>query len=200
MADSKKIAEGISNSTPNSEKRIEVPTEFYVFVATVYGEAFGCGEEAWKAVGNVIFNRIGRYDWKKFKTMMGIIKSTGFDAYTSGHKELIKTIDVKNPKYKQLYSIAYSYLVNKSEKSDKTIDRMKEALKPIYDREEKDNTDDCVYFYSPKLQSIMHKRKPLTYRAKPEFLDNKGLIKHTIAGVNEDKFSFYYYNKKEPRQ
>jgi hypothetical protein len=152
--------------------------EFKIMVATIYGEAANSSEIAWKAIAHVIMNRVGYREWKEHKTPKEVIKNTGFDAYT-----------YKNEPYKK----AYKYMSNTSRKNNENIERMIEAVRPIYIGKEKDITDGAVLYYSPEAQKDLHKEKPSKYKERPSW--NFDIIKEAnIDGLRDtDDFKFYKY-------
>lgn len=145
---------------------------FNIFVATIYGEAANQSPASWKAIANVIMNRIkqGR-EWKKYKTPVEIIRNTGFDAYTQ-----------KN----QPYTTAYNYLQNGTETPQGSkIDLLKITVKSIYDGTAADNTQDSVLYYSPKAQEKLYKKRPSW---------NFTLLEEVkVPGAEQDDFKFFRY-------
>lgn len=147
-------------------------TDFFIFVSTIYGEAAGQSAASWKAIGNVITNRIkqGR-EWKKYKTPVEIIQNTGFDAYTQ-----------KNTPYKE----AYNYLANGVETPNaKKIDLLKKTVAPIFEYGGSDNTNGAVLYYSPKAQEKLYGKPP------PWNFDLLEEVK--VVGAESDDFKFYKY-------
>lgn len=55
----------------------QLTDEEKLFIQTIYGEADNSSEASWKAIANVIMNRVGKYDWKKYKTPAEVIKKSG---------------------------------------------------------------------------------------------------------------------------
>lgn len=75
----------------DSVKYLDLSEEEKLLVATVCGEAIGEGELGWKAVTNVIMNRV---DSKYFSdSVTEVIQNTGFDAYTYQTSEYRKAMD-----------------------------------------------------------------------------------------------------------
>ena len=74
---------------PQDEPSEKLDEEFILFVATVYGEACGQSEAAWKAVASVIMNRVGNkrflYDSAGYMQVphdvKAVIKTGGFDIH-----------------------------------------------------------------------------------------------------------------------
>lgn len=150
--------------------------EFRLFVAIVYGEANGCSEAAWRAVGHVIMNRVGNYEWLKMKTVTAVItQKYGFEAYNKKH-----------------FNIADKYLNNasKEQTTDKLIDRMVEVLKPVYNNTDPDNTYGSILYFSPKAQKALK-------RTRPYWADSNKLIEVKVDGLEgTDDFKFYKYKSK----
>lgn len=147
--------------------------ELIIFVATIYGEAAGQSPASWKAIANVIKNRLkqGR-EWKKYKTPLEIIQHTNFDAYTT-----------KNTPYKQ----AYDYLSGKSKTvpSSARIDAVKKAVEPIYFDQEEDTTNGAVLYYSPRAQQALYGHPPKW---------NFSLLEEVkVSGTEADDFKFFRY-------
>lgn len=147
-------------------------TDFFIFVSTIYGEAAGQSPASWRAIANVIINRIkqGR-EWKKYKTPVEIIQNTGFDAYIQ-----------KNMPYKE----AYNYIANGAQTPNaKKIELLKSTVEPIFEGSEPDNTNGAVLYYSPKAQEKLY--------GKPPSWNFDLLEEVKVAGAESDDFKFYKY-------
>ena len=151
--------------------------EEITILTTLYGEAAGCTEVAWKAIANVIMNRVGVREWSKYETPLEIIKYTGFDAYTNPN----------NP-----YKEAQEYFENRDYSSDR-IERLIEAVLPILRGEEEDITNNAVLYYSPKAQEELHKKYPEKYPKRPKWAESDALEEVTIEGAENDDLKFYRY-------
>lgn len=142
-----------------------------IFVATICGEAIGCGINACKAVAWVIVNRIGVREWKKYKSAVSVIKNSGFDGY--GSKQ---------------YNKAMKYLDNRNAngRDNKTYENIIAAVMPIYKNHRKkkfrkyyDISQGAVLFYSP-------------YISAPKW--NYSVLERVyISGVSSKDFIFYKY-------
>lgn len=150
--------------------------EFELLVAIVYGEANSCSDVAWRAVGHVIMNRIGNHEWSKLNTVTAIItQKYAFEAY-----------------HKTQFNIAEKYLVNKTEnkKPDILIERMKEILKPVYNKTDPDNTSGAILYFSPKAQKALGREKPV-------WASSSKLMEVKVDGLEaKDDFKFYKYKPK----
>ncbi|BAK76212.1 peptidase M23 [Pseudogulbenkiania sp. NH8B] len=147
-------------------------TDFFIFVSTIYGEAAGQSPASWKAIANVITNRIkqGR-EWKKYKTPVEIIQNTGFDAYTQ-----------KNTPYKE----AYDYIANGAQTPNaQKIELLKSTVESIFEGGGPDNTNGAVLYYSPKAQEKLY--------GKPPSWNFDLLEEVKVAGTESDDFKFYKY-------
>jgi len=144
-----------------------------LFVAIVYGEANGCSEAAWRAVGHVIMNRVGNKEWSKLKTVTAIItQKYAFEAYN-----------------KKQFNIVEKYLHNNSRDKlpDKLIDRMIEVLDPVYNKKDPDNTNGAILYFSPKAQESLR-------RNKPNWASSNKLTEVKVEGLEAtDDFKFYKY-------
>jgi hypothetical protein len=158
------------------ENKSKVPAdEFKKFVAIVYGEANICSETAWIAIGHVIVNRVGKFDWARCKTVTQVIlQRNAFEAYGKNN-----------------YSTAYKYLSQntKNNKSNPLIDRMIEVLRPVYDGDDTDITSGAVLYYSPKTQKALGRKKPNWNYALLDEVKIEGL-------EATDDFKFYKYKNK----
>ncbi len=169
----------VEKEKEDEEEEEELTEEFKIFVATVNGEAGGCSVTAWKAVAHVIMNRVGVTRWSRFKTVIDIIKKTGFDAY-------------KDP-------LCFSYikakkkLDDKSYKNDRHLTNLITAIKPIYNKEEPDFTNGANQYYSPKAQRAGHKKNPKRYlHEDPIWATNGEFERLSIDGLKEtDDFIFF---------
>lgn len=158
------------------EKLNELSEELRLFIATIYGEADASSEYAWEAIANVIMNRVGKKDWKKYDTVTKVIISSGFDAYTQ-----------KNLPYK----IAESYLKNRTG-NNKRIENMIKIVSNVYYKKIIDITNNAVLYYSPKAQTALHKKYPSKYKETPCW-NFKLLEEIKIKGAEKDDFKFYKY-------
>jgi len=147
--------------------------ELTIFVATIYGEAAGHSPASWKAIANVIRNRLrqGR-EWKQYKSVLDIIQHTQFDAYTK-----------KNAPYKQ----AYDYLTgaNRHAPDGQRIEAVRHAVEPIYFDDERDTANGAVLYYSPRAQEALYQRRPKW--------DFALLEEVSIPGAEKDDFKFFRY-------
>ena len=82
-----------------------------LFVATVAGEMIGEAEITWKIVANVIMNRVGKREWKKYTTVTDVIKYSGFDAYSKNTTEFQKAKQYLNSRGVQT-NTRYENLIN----------------------------------------------------------------------------------------
>ncbi len=173
------INENLKESIKNdSDKNIneELNEELKIFIATIYGESAASSEIAWEAIANVIMNRVGEKEWKKYDTVEKIIKYTGFDAYT-----------LKNTPYK----IAESYLKNRTGNNLK-IEKLINIVINIYYNEKPDITNGALLYYSPKAQETLHNKYPNKYLKTPKW--NFSLLEEIkIKGAEKDDFKFYKY-------
>lgn len=171
---------------PQDEPSEKLDEEFILFVATVYGEACGQSEAAWKAVASVIMNRVGNkrflYGPKGHKkipvTVQKVIETGGFDAYQD------KTIQFSKAKK----------LLKEGSPSPR-IRQLIKSIKPIYDKKETVTTD-AVMYYSPKTQHQLHLKVPEKYDETPGWHFDE-IQSVTIPGMNiSDDFLFYRYKRK----
>lgn len=154
--------------------------EFNQLVATVYGEAATESKASWRAIGHVVMNRVGRREWKKYKTVSAVLKNSGFDAYGQN-----------------MYSDAMKALGgDKSKKVDwKKLNEMREVLTPVYNRTDQDNTSNAVLYYSPKAQKALHKKFPDKYKSETPCWVNDKTEEVKVSGCENDDFAFYRYRK-----
>jgi peptidoglycan hydrolase-like protein with peptidoglycan-binding domain len=160
--------------------------EFQLFVCTVYGEAAGCTEFAWRAIGHVIMNRLHDSGEKYLapsayrESVTSIITQSGFDAYAQMNEPFLS---------------ADTYFKNgKNPKNDK-LDKMIVVLEPIYQKSEADTTNGAVLYYSPKAQAEFHKENPERYSEKPRWKFEE-LQEVPIAGLDQEKDDFKFYKYK----
>lgn len=172
-SDEKTASDKLTSRKAFNETKVKQADEFNMFVAVIYGEANTCSEAAWRAVGHVIMNRVGKHEWSKFKTVTSIItQKYGFEAYGNNH-----------------FNIAYAYLNNKaSDKApNKLIDRMVSVLRTVYDGTDSDNTYGAVLYFSPKAQKALE-------RKEPTWAKNNKLIEVKVDGLEvSDDFRFFKY-------
>ncbi|MFA9466988.1 MAG: RHS repeat-associated core domain-containing protein [Velocimicrobium sp.] len=64
---------------------IKLTKEQKLLITTVYGEAANCSEASWEAIANVIMNRVGTREWKKYDTVTDVIENSGFDCNTTNY-------------------------------------------------------------------------------------------------------------------
>ena len=163
-------ADALSNS------KTKLTQEQKLLIATVYGEASNCSEASWRAVANVIMNRVGTGEWKKYDTVTKVIKYTGFDAYTHPN----------NP-----YKTAENYL-NHRDGSNAELEELIRIVLDVYNGKSKDNTNGAVLYYSPKAQARLHKANPQLYPSKPSWNFNV-LQEVKVKGAENDDLKFYRY-------
>lgn len=162
--------------TDDSDVREELSEELKILIATIYGEADASSEQAWEAIANVIMNRVGKREWKKYDTVKKVIIYSGFDAYT-----------FKNTPYK----IATAYLNNRNGKN-KRIEKMIEIVSDVYYKKNSDTTNGSILYYSSKAQAALHKKYPSKYKETPKWNFNV-LEEIKVKGAEKDDFKFYKY-------
>lgn len=123
----------ISNTL--STKKTSLTSDEKIFIATVAGEAIGENEITWKAVANVIKNRVGYKEWRNYSNTTDIIKNTGFDGYQSNQ-----------------YNLCMNYLNNRTGK-DTLYENLINTVLPIINNKETDCTKNSVLFYNPSVCS-----------------------------------------------
>lgn len=167
----------ISEPTESASATTITSREFNLLVATVYGEAGNSSVVAWKAIASVILNRIDYREWKKQKSVLDVIKNTGFDAYWQHTNQ---------------FKIASDYLENIYNKKNRVIDKIVTEVKNIY-LEKEEPIKDIVLYFSPKAQKILNKKYPQLYSEKPKW--NFDLLTEVkIKGLmSDDDFKFYKY-------
>lgn len=148
-----------------------------LFVTTIYGEAASCSEYSWQAIANVIINRIGTREWKKYTTVSEVIKYTGFDAYNN-----------PNDPFRE----AEKYFENRDFTNEK-IEKMINIVIPIYRGCVEDITGGAVLYYSPKALKKLHEENPQKYTKEIPDWDFSKLDQVTITGMENDDFLFYRY-------
>jgi hypothetical protein len=163
----------------------KISKEFKLLVSTVYGEAAGCSETAWRTIGHVIMNRLHDSGCKYFapasyrESVTSVISQSGFDAYTQKNKP---------------YLSASAYFDNERKPLNNNLEKMIKLLKPIYDKTETDFTNGAVLYYSPRAQEIFHKENPNMYPEKPRWkFDELQEIAIPSLDLNKDDFKFYKY-------
>ncbi|MBE6912597.1 MAG: RHS repeat-associated core domain-containing protein [Ruminococcaceae bacterium] len=160
---------GVKKENVLKDKKTYLSEEECIMVCTVYGEAANCSIESWMAIANVIENRVGQREWKKYKSAEAVIKKTGFDAYTS-----------KNTPYRQ----AEEYLKNR-DGTNKHIEKCIGIVLGVHRGILPDNTNGAVLYYSPKAQEKLYGRRPSW--------DFSQLIEVEVAGGENDDLKFYKY-------
>ena len=143
----------------------QLTEEQKVFIATIAGESIGQGSVAWEAVSNTVINRIGVYDWARYKTAFEVIKNTGYEGY--GSREYVKAMEYlsKRSGDNQLYESLIS------------------TVMPIYDRKVGDITEGAQLFYSPNKMSDGE---------RPSW--NFSLLEEVrIDGIDPNDFRFFRY-------
>lgn len=148
-----------------------------LLVTAIYGEAADCSKNAWEAIANVIMNRVGTHEWKKYTNPVDIIKYTGFDAYNN-----------PNEPYRQ----AKVYFENRDYSNSK-IEEMVQTVIPILRGEAEDITGGCVLYYSPEAQKALHKEYPQAYPEVPGWTQSPKVEYVEIDGLENDDFKFYRY-------
>lgn len=129
-----------------------------------------------------MMNRVGIREWRKYESVFDVIKNSGFDAYTYRNSP---------------YRVAEDYLENRDEyikngKVNEIIENMIKVVGDVYYENTDDTTDGAVLYYSPKTQSIMHKKNPKLYKAVPPW--NFDALKEVIVkGAENDDFRFFKY-------
>ncbi|MGR6874561.1 hypothetical protein ACU6U9_20225 [Pseudomonas sp. HK3] len=158
---------------------IDYSEEFKLLIATIYGEAAGSSEAAWKSIACVIMNRIGVREWRRHKTVSDVITKTGFDAYSHNTP---------------LFKNALALLNKKASKADeKIIMRIANTVHGMYVKEESDITNNAVLYFSPNAQAALHKSKPSMYKEKPPW-DFSVIEEVPILELsNNDDFKFFKY-------
>ncbi|MEL4106285.1 kelch repeat-containing protein [Oscillospiraceae bacterium WX1] len=166
-----------ANGNDNSSKYSTLTDEEKLIITTVYGEAGDCSASAWEAVANVIMNRVGTREWKKYDTVTKVIKYTGFDAYTYPNSA---------------YKAAMNYLNNRDGSNAKLESLIKIVL-DVYNGGTPDNTNGAVLYYSPRAMEALHDRDPKQYpNTKPSW--NFDVLQEvTVKGAEKDDFKFYKY-------
>ncbi|WP_010681102.1 RHS repeat-associated core domain-containing protein, partial [Acetivibrio cellulolyticus] len=162
-----------SKGTGNSE----LTEEQILMIKTVYGEAANCSEASWEAVANVIMNRVGTREWKKYDTVTKVIKNSGFDAYTNPNDP---------------YKTAEKYLNNR-DGSNAKLEKLISIVLDVYNGKSEDNTNGAVLYYSPKAQAALHKKFPKSYPSLvPPWVNDK-VQEVKVSGAEKDDFKFYRY-------
>lgn len=150
-----------------------------LFVTTIFGEAGYCSEVAWQAVANVIMNRVGKYDWKKYTTPVEVIKYSGFTAYNSPNEP---------------FREAKSYFEER-DYSNEQIEKMIEIVIPIFRGKGEDITNNAIAYYSPNAQKALHEKYPEKYPEIPNWTLSQTVEKVEIDGLKNDDFQFYKYKQ-----
>lgn len=148
-----------------------------LLVTTIFGEAGYCSEVAWQAVANVIMNRVGKYDWKKYTTPVEIVKYTGFSAYSNPNEP---------------FREAKAYFEER-DYSNEQIEKMIEIVIPIFRGKGEDITNNAIAYYSPNAQKALHEKYPEEYPEIPSWVLSPTVEKVEIDGLENDDFQFYKY-------
>ena len=146
--------------------------EFKNFVATIAGEAGGCGVTTWKVVAHCIKNRLGFAEWIDAENI-GAYLIKDFDALTDQTGPVKKVINE----------------MNKGTISKHTQDII-DAVYPIYQGIEEDFTNGVVLYFSPNAQALFHKNNPSKYKAVPDFINSKTEVV-SIKGTENDDMRWY---------
>jgi len=143
-----------------------------LFIATIAGESIGQGETAWRAVGNVIMNRVSdnKHEWKNLNSVSDVIKEPwAFTSYTR-----------KEPQY----ALTMEYLNNRTGESALYEDLISTVL-PVYNRSVEDNTGGAQLFYSP---GAMVPRGSI-----PPWSISSEVVELKVPGISANNFRFYKY-------
>jgi len=140
-----------------------------LFVATVAGEMIGEAEITWKIVANVIMNRVGKREWKKYTTVTDVIKYSGFDAYSKNTTEFQK---------------AKQYLNSRGAQTNTRYENLINIVLPIYRKQTTDITNGAQLYYSPKSMTPTG--------SKPAW-DFSQLEEITFSGVDQNTIKVYRY-------
>jgi murein DD-endopeptidase MepM/ murein hydrolase activator NlpD len=164
---------------------MSIDKNFVIFASTIYGEACGQSTASWKAIANVIMNRVGIREWKKYSTPAEVAKYSGFDACTQ-----------RTPNYKHAENQINA--VNAiDEIKDGLVKKLAIAVLPIYENREEDFTNGCQLYYSPKAQKALHEKNPAAYTSiKPKWAKSELLEQIVVPGTEKDDFAWYRYKKK----
>ncbi len=167
---------------------------FYLFVATVYGEAGGVRhgrEAAWRAVGSVIINRINSGVWHRYHTSDDIIKHTGFNAYLNPNKASWDHVNfhshyIRNhQQFLKAWATLHNQKINHRDamtaQERKLLDTISNSLRDIYKGHP---TTTANYYYSPR--SMPGKQPSFLFPLK-----NPEQYKVSVSGVHEHDFKFY---------
>jgi hypothetical protein len=160
--------------------------EFQLLIFTVYGEAAGCSETAWRTIGHVIMNRLHDSGCKYFapasfrQSVTAIITQSGFDAYIQKNRPFLS---------------AQEYFEKGKTPPNDNIENMIKLLEPIYNKLEVDFTSGAVLYYSPQAQDKFHKDNPKLYSEKPRWKFEE-LQEVSIPGLNSEKDDFKFFKYK----
>jgi type VI secretion system secreted protein VgrG len=170
-----------NSSQRNKKKDDDNEDEFKLFVATVYGEAGGSSEIAWKAVGSVIMNRVQGKDGPQHKkNVTNVIENTRFDAYDKYAKQ--EHNSSQNHKKTQ-FEFAYNYLNGRTKNPPYKLLHLREVIRPIY--YQKAVVTNANYYYSPKEQEREGK-------VAPSWISNRDYKEVKIVGLlPSDDFRFF---------
>jgi len=158
------------------------------FLATIYGEAAQSTLAAWRAIASSILNRVGRREWRKYKTPLAIIANTGYDAFTERN---------------QPYTHAKRYFQTQAPHDDPRLKELAAVVTPIYmgwlygailpphDRIPPPFPTIQLY-YSPKAQHRLHEQRPDLYHAYPKWHFDE-LVEVRVPGAEGDDFKFFAY-------
>jgi RHS repeat-associated protein len=166
-----------NSNLSETSKTEELSEELIIMIATVYGEAANCSDAGKEAVANIIMNRVGTREWKKYNTVTEVIENSGFDAYTHPNDP---------------YNEAITYL-KKRDGSNADIENTIKIVTAVYNDEREDNTDGAVLYYSPNAQAALHKKFPKLYTSLvPKWVNNK-VEEVQVSGAGNDDLKFYKY-------
>ena len=131
-------------------------SDFQFYVATIYGEAGNSNEAVWKTIAHSMNNRIGLGEWASQKDLMDIVRNTRYDANRNGGNGPFKS----------------AMVMFKSNKISPLLQRVINAVEPIFYQRETDFTNGVVSYYSPRAQAELHRKNPSAYtKLKPDFAD-----------------------------
>ena len=119
---------------PESTNYLFLSEEEKLFVATVCGESIGQGDLAWRAIANVIMNRVSSKRYPDTVTEV-IQQNKAFSSYTDQDPEYIK---------------AMKYLENRTYE-DETYEKVISTVMKIYSGDDlNDITQGSLMYFSPK--------------------------------------------------
>lgn len=164
-----------SNSCLISTEKLLKSEDFKVYLATIYGEAGVASSDSWRAIANVINNRVGYKEWSRYKTQIDVIKYTRFDAY-----------------WQKTGPYTYAYNSLSSRRLDEKLNEMVSVVAPVYLHLVPDPTNGAVLYYSPKAQTTLAIKYPQQYKPVPKWNWDE-LQRLYPKGVKNDDFAFYKY-------